>query len=343
MNWKFISLVSLGFGTLIAGIISSAADNHLSQTAGDMAIDQRAEGVEDDLKWAHDNLDKADKITSRERKEILDGVRAWKREASYDEKIRDIHNSAVEELREFKESIQYNTRRQDIDDEFDDALDSFKDSIDYDYEMDLANAEIRDAEAVYKKHCKKIADASDGDDAISDALKDVKKSEKEKMDETVKEAKAKISSLKNKVQSEEARLNRKKQAAIRDLDQELQATKARLNKQETDACKILNDEKEKVENNLRKSVTGKRTEEEQKVLDLVDESRTVIDAQKRKDSELAKKIYETTPEHEKWAGYFKANGVPKFFVATLGALPLIPAGYLVGRYMKFIWNVLRAM
>lgn len=343
MNWKFISLVSLGFGSLIAGLISSAADAHLSKVSGDMAIEQRAEGVEEDLKWAHDNIEKADKITARERKEVLDGVRAWKREANYDEKIRDIHNGVMEELHEFRESINYNVRRQDIDDEFDDALESFKDSIDYDYEIDLANAEIRDAEAIYKKHCKKIENASDGDDAISDALKDVKKSEKEKMDETVKEAKAKISSLKNKVSNEEARLNRKKQAAIRELDQELQATKTRLNKQEAEACKILNDGKMKAENDLRKSVTEKRTEEEQKILDWYDESRTIIDAQKRKDSELAKQIYETMPEHERWAGYFKANGVPKFFVATLGALPLIPAGYLVGRYVKFIWNMLKAM
>ena len=343
MNWKFISLLSLGFGTMMAGLISSAADRHLSNTAGDMAVEQRAEGVEEDLKWAHDNIDKADKIIARERKEILDGVRAWKREASYDEKIRDIHNVAMEELREFKESIQYDTRRQDIDDEYDDALDSFKDSIDYDYEMDLANAEIRDAESVYKKHCKKIENASDGDDAISDALKDVKKAEKEKMDEAVKEAKAKISSLKNKVSTEEARLNRKKQAAIRELDQELQATKTRLNKQEAEACKILNDGKTKVENELRKSVTEKRTDEEQKILDWYDESRTVIDSQKRKDSELAKEIYETMPEHEKWAGYFKANNVPKFMVGAVAALPLIPTGYLVWRYTKFIWNVLRAM
>lgn len=343
MNWKFWSIMSLGFGSLCYGLISAAADRHLANSVDDMAIEQRAEGVDEDLKWANDNLKKADEITARERKEVFDAVKAWKKETNYDEQIRGIHDSHAEELRSFRETINYDIRRQDIDDEYEDALDSFKDSIDYDYEMDLANAEIKDAEDLYKKHCKRINDASGEDDDISDALKDVKKAEKEKMDEVVKEAKSKIKSLKNKVSNEEVRLNRKRQASIRELDAELQPTKLRLQKAEQEACKILTDEKAKIETEIRNNVTAKRSEEEQKILDWVDESQTVLDSQKQKDAALARDIYENTSESDKWAGYFKANGVPKFFVATLGALPLIPAGYLVGKYVKFIWDVLKAM
>ena len=62
MNWKFISLISLGFGSLCYGLISSAADNYLSKNAADMAVERRAEGVEEDLKWANDNIRKADEI-----------------------------------------------------------------------------------------------------------------------------------------------------------------------------------------------------------------------------------------------------------------------------------------
>lgn len=343
MNWKFISLISLGFGSLCYGLISSAADAHLAKNVDQMAIDKRAEGVDEDLKWANDNIRKADEIKARESKEIFDGVKAWKKETNYDGQIRDIHATHADELRSFRESIDYDTRRQDIEDEFEDALDSFKDSIDYDYEIDLAEAEIKDAEALYKKRCKNIDAASSLDDDISENLKNVKKEKKEEMEETVKEAKSKISSLKNKVSNEETRLNRKRQAAVRELDAELQPTKLRLQKSEQEACKVLEEERNKATAEIREQVTKKRTEDEQKALDWYDESQTVISAQKRKDSELAKEIYESTPEHEKWAGYFKANGVPKFFVVVIGALPLIPTSYLVWKYVKFVWNVVRAM
>ena len=343
MNWKLISLISLGFGSLCYGLISSAADAHLAKNVDKMALEKRAESVEEDLKWANDNIRKADEIRARESKEIFDGVKAWKKEVNYDGQIRDIHMNHADELRTFRESINYDTRRQDIEDEFEDALDSFKDSIDYDYEIEVAQAEIKDAEALYKKRCKNIDIASGLDDDISANLKDVKKEKKEEMEETVKEAKSKISSLKNKVSNEEARLNRKRQASIRELDAELQPTKLRLQKSEQEACKVLEDERIKVTDGIREQVTSKRTEDDQKVLDWYDESKTVISAQKQKDSELAKEIYETTPEHEKWAGYFKANGVPKFFVVAIGVLPLIPATYLVWKYVKFIWDVVRAM
>lgn len=343
MNWKLWSLVSLGFGSLVAGLISAAADQHLSNSVSSMAVEQRAEGVEEDLSWANENLKKADAIKARESKEIFDGVKAWKKETDYDGQIREIHTRYADELQTAREAVNYDIRRQNFDDEYEDALDSFKDSIDYDYEIDLANAAIKDAEAQYKKHCKRIDIASGDDDDISDALKDVKKAEKEKMDEAVKEAKDKISSLKNKVSNEEARLSRKRQASIRELDAEIQPTKLRLQKEEQAACKLLNDERAKITDEVREKVISKRTEDEQKTLDWIDESQTIIDSQKRKDAALARDIYEKTSESDKWAGYFKANGVPKFFVATLGALPLIPAGYLVGKYVKFIWDVVKAM
>jgi hypothetical protein len=344
MNWKLISLLSLGFGSLCYGLISSAADNHLSKNVGEMAVQQRAEGVDEDLKWANDNIKRADEIRARESKEIFDGVKAWKKQTNYDGQIRDIHMAHADELRTFRESINYDTRRQEFDDEYEDALDSFKESIDFDYEIDLANAEIRDAEAQYKRRCKRIDIASGGDDdELSDALKDAKKEAKEQMDETVKDAKSKITSLKNKVSNEENKLNRKRQASIRELDAELQPTKLRLQKSEQEACKILEDERIKATDGIREEVTRKRTEDEQKALDWYDESQTVISSQKRKDAELARDIYESTPEHKKWAGYLKDNGVPKFFVVAIGALPLIPTTYLVWKYVKFIWDVVRAM
>lgn len=343
MNWKFMSLITLGFGSLMYGLISSAADKHLADNVDDMAVEMRDEGTREDLKWAEDNLKKADEINTRERKEICDGIRKWKQSTDYDSRMREVHATATDGIREFKESINYEARRQDIDDEYEDSLNNFKDSIDYEYEIDLCNAEIQDAESTYKKHCRRLELAGGGDDDISDALKDVKKAEKDKMNETIKEAKGKISALKNKVSVEEQRLGRKKQAAIRELDQEVQPTKLRLQKEEQAACKLLEDEKAKAEFELRGEVIKKRTEEEQKVLDWVDESKTIMEAQTKKEYELAQKIYSEATESQKWAGYFKDKGVSKFTVGAVGVLPLIPAGYLVWKYIRFVTDVIRAM
>ena len=343
MNWKLISLISLGFGSMVAGMISAAADRHMANAVDEMAIDQRDAGVEEDIAWAKDNIRKADEITARERKEVFEGVRSWKRANRYDEQMGEIHCTYLTGLREYKDSIDYDSRRQEIEDEFEDSLDAFKESIDYDYEIDLANAEIKDAESLYKKRCNKIDIVSGSDDEISDALKDIKKSEKEKMNETIKEAKDKISALKNKVSVEEVKLNRKKQAAIRELEQELNGRKNVLQKEENESMKVLTTECEKVTNELRDSVTKKRSEEDQKILDRLDESHTIIDSQTRKDAELAKELYENATESEKWAGYFKANGVPKFFIAIVGTLPLIPAGFIIWKYTKFVYNVVTAM
>lgn len=343
MNWKFISLISLGFGSLMYGLISSAADRHLADNVEDMAVEMRDDDTKEDIRWAENNLKEADKITARERKEICDGIRKWKQSSDYESRIRDLHNNTVDGIREFKESINYDARRQDIDDEYEDSLDSFKDSIDYDYEIDLANAEIQDAESVYKKHSRRIELAGGGDDDISDALKDVKKAEKEKMNEAIKEAKGKISALKNKVSAEETRLGRKKQAAIRELDLEIQPTKLRLQKEEQAACKLLEDEKAKVEAEIRSEVVGRRTEEEQKVLDWVDESKTIMETQTKKEHELAQKLYSDASESEKWAGYFKDNGISKFAVGAVGVMPLVPVGYLVWKYVRFVTDVIRAM
>ena len=343
MDWKFLSLASLGFGALVAGMISGAADRHYSKAVSDIAASSRDEGIDEELEHAKKTIEQADQVAARERKEILEGVRAWKRQSGYDEKIREAHLKTTDSLLEFKESISYDTRKQEIEDTYENDLDIFKESIDYDYEMALAEGKIEDAKNLYKRRCKKLDIASGGDSDISDALSDVKKAEKEKMDEAIKEAKSSIASLKNKVSTEDNKLTRKKQAALRELDAEILPTRNRLQKEEQEACKLLENEKTKVETELRATVSARRSAADQTALDLAEDSHMIIDRQIQKDAELAKKLYENAAESEKWGRYFKAHGVPKVFVGTAGVLPLVPVGYLVWKYTKFVAGVIRAM
>lgn len=343
MDWKLISLGSFGVGLIVVSWINSVADANFVEASKEKALNQRDPETERKLQDAKKNIELANELTKRESKEKHDELRNWKRENNYDSKIRDIHDTAVSELIDFKASIGYYDRKKDIEDEYEDALEAFKESIDYDYEAAILDAEIEDAKLRYKNRCKKIEKISAADDDISEALSNIKKSEKEKMEETIKNTKTKISSLESKLSQEETKLNRKKQADLRELESELQATKTRLNKEEADKCKVLNAEKDKIEEEIRKKIIEKRSAKETKLLDQYDEYVNLVNQQKTDDALLANDIYKNTPQYEKWAEWLKKKDCPKWLFIFMSALPIIPAGFLLKTYVTFVYRTAKAM
>ena len=343
MNWKLVTLGGAGLLTIAAGLINSAAQEYYHKVAREKALSGVSDEILKEVEEAKEVLDLADEVAERERKEIRDNIRSWKRQNNYDDRIRDAHQKAVEEMNDFKHSIDYFNRKQDIENSYEDALETFKESIDYDYEISLNEAKIEDAKALYKKRCKKIESASGSDSEISDALSDVKKGEKEKMEDTVKEAKDNIARLKGKVLTEENRLKRKKEEELRKLESELQVTKSRLNKAETDACSVINAEMSKAEEKFREEAVGKRTEVEISAIDHCDECIKVIDDQKNDEEKNAWSIYENASTSEKWGTYLKSEHVPRWVVVLVGALPLIPVGFAVDKYVRFVYGIVKAM
>lgn len=343
MNWKLVSLGGAGLLTILGTMINWAAEEHYHKVAKEKAIDDVGKATKIKIAQAQEVLDIADEVEKRERKEVFDRVKAWKRQNNYDGRIRDIHSSVKEELNDFKNSINYFDRKQDIEDAYEDAIEAYKESIDYDYELSLYETAIEDAKDLYKRRCKRIDAASGSDSDISEALNDVKKSEKEKMDEAVSAAKNSIADLKSKLRSEENKLNRKKQSQLRELENELQAVKTRLNKSENDACGQIEADMRKAEEEIRADVLNKRSEIEISAIDRCDECVKLIDEQKDIEDKNAWLIYENTPASEKWAAYLKSEGVPKWLVVFAGALPLIPVGFGISKYVTFVYRVVRAM
>lgn len=343
MNWKMIAAGGAGLAAIVVSLINEAANKHYRSVAKEKALnDISAENLEERRK-AQEKLDLADAVSKREHKEIFDTMKVWKREYGYDSLLADAHEETVVELNNFKASIDYNNRKAEIEEAFENELDAFKDSIDYDYEIDLQDGIIEDAKDAYKKRCKRIEAVSGSDDDISDALSDLKKTEKEKMDETVKEAKSRISELKQKLATEENKLNRKKQAELRVLESELQATKTRLNKTETDTCNQIKAEKDKAEEKIRADILAKRSKDEIDAIQTYDECAKFLDQEHDADDKNEWLIYENAKTHEKWAAWFKNEGVPKWLVVFAGALPLIPVGFGIKRYVTFIYQVVKAM
>ena len=343
MNWKAISVGVLGIFTIILSGIDSASDRQLSKDVKTKAVDARSDTMRNELNEAQKTIDLADEVTKRERKEITEQTNKWKKVNNYDGRLSDIHQKAIDELRDFKTSINYFNRKRDIEDVAEDAIEAFKESIDYDYEIDELEEEIETAKSLYKKQCKLYEIAANNDDDISDTVSELKKSEKEKMDATVKKAQEKISEIKSKVSSEESKINRKKQADLRELENELQTTRTRIDKAESDDIATVKKEYNEAVEDIRKAVFSKRTEEELAAQENYYNSKERISKQKEIDAQRAQEFYTNTPKHERWAAWFNENDCPKWFVASVGSIPLIPAGYLIVRYVRFLYRTVKAM
>ena len=152
-----------------------------------------------------------------------------------------------------------------------------------------------------------------------------------------------IAELKQKVGAEETRLNRKRQAELKTLESELQPIKLRLEKEETEVCNKINAERMKAEEDIRTAVKSKRTKKEQIAIDSQDKYRRYLDNQKSIEEQHALTIYESASISEKWGVYLKNVKCPRWVVAFLGALPLVPVGFAIERYVKFIFDVIKAM
>lgn len=343
MNWKAISFALLGIGGIIAGLIDSAADQQLSTDASKKTVENYDEETVNKLYEAKRVIDAVDEVNKRERKEIADAVKKWKLENDYDGRLGEIHSNAVNELNEFKQSVNYFDRKEEIEENAENALDIFKDSIDYDLEIDRLEDEIETAKSAYKKRSKLYDIAGNGDDDVSDAVGELKKAEKEKMESSVKKAQDAINELKAKVSSEKSKIDRKKQSELRQLESEIQSVKTRIGKVENEASDAVRKEFSKAEEEIRKNIFGKRTDEEIHDMDIYTDSVEILETQKKIDSQNALDLYTSTPKYEKWANWFKANNWPKWLVIATGLLPYIPAGYLLISYTKFLVQTVKAM
>lgn len=342
MNWKLISLGSIGIFWMIISALNEAANRQLSVDAGEKAITLHSEETNAELDDANSKIKLCDELNKRENKEINDQTNAWKKLNNYENRKREIHRAAENELVEFKDSISYYDKKQAIIDEAEDELQAFKESIDYDYEVKSREKIIDDAKNLYKKKCKVYDTYSDDADTAEDAAT-MKAKAKAVMDESIKDAKAEINEFKSKAEAEKNKINRKKQADLRELESELQATKTRLNKQEAEQIAAIEKEYEDAKNDIRESVYLKRTEDEIKALETYDQCKERLNDQKITDADKAMDIYNNTPTHEKMAAFLKKSKCPKWFVGLIAVLPMVPAGYLIEQYCAFVFKTIKAM
>ena len=341
MNWNCFSLgASIVIGCF-ANYINNAANESYRRNAMTMAEAQRSEETLEKIKECEKTISLANDVRDRESKEIGKELTKWELETNYGTKVRDIHDTAKNELILLKESVNYDTRKEEIERIAEDAIEDVKDSLDYDNMMAIYNGNISSADSAYKRKEKlyDLASSSDDDDTVSE----LKKIEKKKMQETIDAAKSKKTELNTKLEKEKTRIMRQKNSDLRALESELSPGKSAISQKEREALEAVNKERNAVWSDIQNSVIDKRTETEIQALNNKWDSQKYIDNQKLQNTKNSVDIYRNASTSEKWGKYLKSNDVPKWFVAFIAALPLIPAGFLMEKYVKFVIGTIKAM
>lgn len=340
MNWTYFSFGASIFCGILANWINESANAAYKKNAAVMAEGMRSQETEAKISECKETIKLADNVSSRESKEISSELAKWETKTGYKDQVNKIHADAVTELNNHKENIDYFNRKADIEQTAEDALEEAKESLGYDVYMHSYNRKISNAKTNCKRKIDLLGVAGDDDD---DVISELKKIEKKKMQEIVDDAESKKAELNEKLQREESKINRQKNQDLRALESELTSAKSTISQKEKEALSAVNKERDKALEGIRESVHGKRTDAETDALNRRYSSQQYINDQKLQDTRNAVDIYRNAPTSEKWGKWFKANDVPKWFVATIGAIPLIPVGFLIERYVKFVFNTVRAM
>ena len=340
MNWKLIAAGSMVVINAGFGLLELAADRHLKRVAKERATNIRPEDEMNAFKEANDKLSAYRKLQEREKGAINRQVETAKREMRYDARKKDIYDNINAGVEQFKNSIGYDMNKNRFMDDYDNGLSAFKESIDYDDKISDLEKAIKDAKDIYEEK-KRVLDLAG--DNVSDATSTARMEIEKAKGKAVSEAETKIKALKDQVEAESKRLNKIKQEEIQKLEKQVLNEKTRLQNSAQKDLDILEDELRQAKMDIAKNVEAARSAEDIEAIESYDANKETISQQKIMDEQRATDIYESTPHHERLAEWLKKHQVPKWCVAVVGMLPLIPLGYLTFKYVGLVVDVIGAM
>ena len=343
MNWKAISLGAGGLLFMAISGLAAVVNQNYSQSANSKAESFRTEDEIAELKEAEEIMELAKNVRARESKELGDKLREWDVKNNYKETVREINKTANEAIEAFKESINYDARKEEIELAAENAIEEFKDSIDYDDKIRDLNGDVRTANEIYEKRCRLYNLADSDDEDISDTVKDLKKIEKDKRDSAVKEAKDRAKELREQLDKEKSDITRKMNSELRDLDKELLQTKNSVEKTRTEQLSVIDRKRDAYKANILDGLSKSRTDAEVHALEENTKSWNRVKDQEAIDAQRAIDFYKNAEAYEKWAAYFRDKNVPKWVVATVGTLPLIPVAWGTWSYIRFLYMTVKTI
>lgn len=337
MNLKLISEMSiLGFMCALK-LAGFAADNKFEKIrALELAV---AENSSDDLlkytKAKHDIAVK-DAVVSREKKKLAEAMSEYKRTSGFNSKKNAFYVEAAKALDDFKASLRYEDKLLAIQQDMEDSISAFKASVDYDEVIEALDEEISKATEKWEAQ-EKMCDLADDD--ISEMATKLKHAAEEAKNETIKAATKKKEALEQQLSAEKERFEKKKRDSIRVMEEKIAKEKRRLDENTAKSVNDLEKELDQAKTKIMDDIRAARTEEEADCVLMAQDNAEFIRVQEANDYSRAVSIAAETPVAERFAWWLKEHGWTKESVIFVGALPLVPAGYLVYRYGKFVLDV----
>lgn len=340
MRGTTVALIVTGVCELGLFGLKYAADRHMRKKAALKAVEGRLEEATKYMEAAQERCDIFKKCEEREKKELALRINDWKAANNFDARKNDILNSIDQGMKEFKDQIGYSEKLDEVNGVFDASVEAFKNTIDYDGNKKKFEAAIADAKSHYESQ-KAVFEAA-GDDISETAMK-LKHASEEAMNAKVKEAKAQLEALEKQLTDETEKLTKKKLNDIRELEEKVSKEKIRLDKMTNKELDDLNAELYTAQGDIRRKIVSERNEAENIANSQHENDIRFIRKTEELDAKAAEDIFNATPVDVRFAEFLKSKKVPKAAVAMLGAIPMIPVGYLVYRYGAFVSGVIKAM
>lgn len=275
-------------------------------------------------------------VLAREKKALNEAVKDYKRNTGFDAKRNGFYADATHALDEFKASLDYDAKLMEIEKEMEDSITAFKKSVNYDDSIELLDKEIEKAIEDYKAQEKIFESAPD---SISETTMKLKHAAEDAKNATVKAAKEKKDILEKQLASEQERFAKKKRDSIRSMEEKIAKEKRRLDDKTMRSVNDLDRELDEAKSKMLHDIQAMRTEEEADCILMANDNQDLVDVQDCNDAIRAADIAVDTPAAERMAWWLKEHHWTKGSVLFVGSLPLVPAGYLVYRYGKFVISV----
>lgn len=340
MKGSTIAFITLGVCEIGLMVLCVAANRHAVKRAKIDAVAARPNDVAEAIKKAQERCGIFKQCKKKEDKILEDKLMDWQIANSFGARKIEIIDSVKKGVNNFKEEIGYFEKMDSFDDEFKASLEGFKKSISYDDTKASLEKTIKEAKTHYESQ-KRLFDLA-GNDISEEAMK-LRHAAEESMNAKVKEASEKLKTLEQQITDEVDRLTKSKGEKVRVLEEKVAKEKLRLDKCSDGELEKLNKEFSNAKDDILKTIRKERSLEEQEAISMHEADVKRIRLQKEADAELANDILETRPGYERIGAYLKSKKVPKFVVGVVAALPMIPLGYLIGKYVQYVVLVIRGM
>ena len=339
MNLKLIAEVTtLGFACALKTVNFLAERKFEKLRAMELAVAENSSEELAKYMTAKENLDLRDSVLARERKAFQEACKDYKKKTRFDASKAELYSEVDVSLKNFKESMGYNDRLAELKRDAEDAITAFKASVNYDSVMDSLDKEI---EAANKKWEAQEKLFSSTDDDISDTALKLKHAAEDAKNDTIRKAKEQKDILKKQLENEQARFDEKTKAAIREMEEKIAKEKRRLSDLAEKRVNELERKYDEFKDKTLADIQATRTEAEADCILMANDNEELVAVQDSNDYSRALEITADTPAAERLGWWLKEHHWNKTGVAIIGALPVIPAGYLAYRYGKFVLDVMK--